>query len=451
MARILIPALSLAVLCTVIAFPFAAADHGGISYDSGVMFDEKAQNAIIAWNGREEMLVLTTDVRSDNSGRLLEFLPLPACPRSITEGSMDSFWVMTGLFDSHTLDAGINSDSYSLSGYGLYYPGVKLAMHTSVGPHDITVVKVTGTDSFVQWVTDFSRRQGVSPPVLPAKLKTCVAGYVQRDINYFAFDVVQLEPDVRTISPLVYRFVTDFLYYPLDVTRDTLSPTGWYGHNIQLFTVTQWKPKAVMHDVFNVEGLHGYCLHDKVSVSTLFHASEDIAGLFPTGAYVSLLSKSLATDSDLKGLHDLRMELSDFLDPLQIASYRLTTAWNDFFSSPSIASVTLHMDAAKDMPYVVCVAVGMFFYGLVLGKMLVRLFKRLASKWIPKRMVPEAYSLSIVMVVLCLFLPFNIVKVVIMAVTFLAISVFLGMPVWRIVKRRRYGSSLKRMWKEPIM
>ena len=37
---------------------------------------EPAQNAIIAWNGKEEILVLTTDLRSSKPTKVLEVLPL---------------------------------------------------------------------------------------------------------------------------------------------------------------------------------------------------------------------------------------------------------------------------------------------------------------------------------------------------------------------------------------
>ena len=46
---------------------------------------EPAQNAVIAWNGHEEILVLTTDLSATRPTKVLEVLPLPSEP-VVTKG-----------------------------------------------------------------------------------------------------------------------------------------------------------------------------------------------------------------------------------------------------------------------------------------------------------------------------------------------------------------------------
>ena len=451
MGRVHISALPLLFLCITIPLSTAAADHGGMSYDPGVTFDERAQNAIIAWDGREEVLILSTDVRSAVAGRLLEFLPLPSCPRSITEGDVSSFSRITGLFyPDGTLDPAIGPPYL----YGVnerYYPGIQTALHSTVGPHDITVVKVTSTESFMEWVTEFSRTNGVQPHALPHKLQSCVEGYVNRNINFFAFDVVQLSDDIRTISPLVYRFDSEFLYYPLEVTRDTLDPTGWYGHTIQLFLVTQWKPRTIEHDALKMGNMGGMCIPDKVPSSTLKHVSSDVSGLFPDGAYVSVIGQKLTGGSDVAGLRDIQLGLSDFLDLPQMIQYKLAIMVKDLSTLPSIASVMAGMEQDELGPFLLAVIGGMLLFSLLIGLSLVRLFKRLRPGWNVSRLVTWAFSVALAFVILNLFIPFQLVKVNIGVVSVLEVIAFAVVPAYRYLRPFYYGHVLKKMWKDPLV
>lgn len=42
----------------------SSADRGLIPFPGHVRIDESGQNAIVAWNGDEEVLILSTDVKS---------------------------------------------------------------------------------------------------------------------------------------------------------------------------------------------------------------------------------------------------------------------------------------------------------------------------------------------------------------------------------------------------
>ena len=75
-------ALSLILL---ISFPSTLADMGGIPVTSkpNVSIYEPGQKAIIAWNGTEEMLILSTDVNASEDTLALRILPLPSEPKTI--------------------------------------------------------------------------------------------------------------------------------------------------------------------------------------------------------------------------------------------------------------------------------------------------------------------------------------------------------------------------------
>ena len=46
-----------------------------------------------------------------------------------------------------------------------------------------------------------------------------MGNYFRRGIRFFAFDIITISPEKKTVRPLAYEFKTDHLYYPLEVTN----------------------------------------------------------------------------------------------------------------------------------------------------------------------------------------------------------------------------------------
>jgi hypothetical protein len=61
--------------CVLIAAPFTLADRGMIAAYPDVSVYEPGQKAILAWNGREEVMILSTDVKANNNTKALEIVP----------------------------------------------------------------------------------------------------------------------------------------------------------------------------------------------------------------------------------------------------------------------------------------------------------------------------------------------------------------------------------------
>jgi len=71
--------------------PFSArADRGSVPCKKGVSVFEPVQRAMIAWNGEEEILLLSTDLRVSERTKVLEVLPLPGKPE-VSEGDVKVF------------------------------------------------------------------------------------------------------------------------------------------------------------------------------------------------------------------------------------------------------------------------------------------------------------------------------------------------------------------------
>ena len=83
-------ALFIIILMLMLSFPAVCGD-GGIIGPPQIYIQEKAQNAIVAWNGTEEVLILSIDIQSSEPTKVLRVIPLPSNPISVTERSFDSF------------------------------------------------------------------------------------------------------------------------------------------------------------------------------------------------------------------------------------------------------------------------------------------------------------------------------------------------------------------------
>lgn len=110
---------------------------------------EPGQKAIVAWNGQEEILILSTDVTSSSETLVLELLPLPSEPE-VEAASFQSFEEIQRLI----WEEGLNQFMYS-SKDGARSGSVEVVFHEEIGAHDITVVRATGAVELVDWMKDF--------------------------------------------------------------------------------------------------------------------------------------------------------------------------------------------------------------------------------------------------------------------------------------------------------
>jgi len=190
----------------------AFADMGSIRLDLAKI-SEDAQKAIIMHNGREEVLILGTEFKSDKSVEILRFIPLPSEPE-VTTAENDSFEELNGLLQKRR----IYFKQYSKGGGSDLSP-VEVRLSQKIGSHDVTVVKVNNAEDFKNWVENFFKQKNVNELTLYKQLDNInliVNDYVKRGFIYFVFDVVELKEEKRFINPLVMKFKSEKLYYPLE-------------------------------------------------------------------------------------------------------------------------------------------------------------------------------------------------------------------------------------------
>ncbi len=204
----------------------ALADRGSIPFKPHVQIFEPNQRAMIAWNGKEEILLLSTDLRASEPTKVLEVIPLPSEPK-VKKGDVEVFRKATALINRKlrlresaggaTLGAGSRRASV---------PSGEVIFHEKIGSHDVSVTRVLDRDGFIEWVEKYLRSSGVGQPEIPDPLKEVVGEYLRENFQWFVFDVISLDEKPKTNEAIQYRFKTDFLFYPMKITRTEVGSTS---------------------------------------------------------------------------------------------------------------------------------------------------------------------------------------------------------------------------------
>lgn len=249
-------ALTTAFLLMVALVAAAHADRGSIPFDPYVQIFEPSQRAIIGWNGEEEVMILSTDLSASQPTTILEVLPLPSEPQ-VRESNVQVFADLTQIINDHLNYMVLREDSRGQGAGAAPAPAAEVTFHERIGAHDITVFKVLDQEGFVAWVEDYLREQGATNLTVPDALNAVVAEYLADGFDWFVFDVVSLTDETKTHQAIEYRFATDYLYYPLRITR---TETGWTSVDLIVLTpdpLTDFPgyPKDevnLMHDLITV-------------------------------------------------------------------------------------------------------------------------------------------------------------------------------------------------------
>lgn len=202
------------ILILIITMSPLFGDMGAIVPIEDVSLKEPAQRAIIVHNGENEILILGIDLESSDSIGILRFIPLPSKPivKLAPEHCFDNLQKLV--------------ERYKLK-YVVQYKGaltgesepIKLELHKKIGAHNITVLKVKDPSHFNEWVRDYFCKIGFSDINLDPGIKDLVKDYIERRICYFVFDYVALKKDTTHIRPVLYKFPSKNIYYPLKTSN----------------------------------------------------------------------------------------------------------------------------------------------------------------------------------------------------------------------------------------
>ncbi|XOA43077.1 MAG: DUF2330 domain-containing protein [Candidatus Nealsonbacteria bacterium] len=265
----------------ILIFPVLVfADGGMIPWPPDVHLDQSAQNAIVAWNGDEEIIILSINIESSANTTALRIIPLPSNPSEIKEGTFESFERLIEIMNEK-----IEADRKQYLGLGdkeaqVPATGIEITFQKRIGAHDITVVKVNDLDYFLDWVRDFAKNKGFQQKEISSEFKEGVANYLKKDIKYFVFDVIEAGQEKESIKPLIYSFENDFLYYPILISG--ISEISESRAEINLFLITKKEVKFtnIPYSYYGHYWFSSYGYPVELTKKELEEISQEIADLF---------------------------------------------------------------------------------------------------------------------------------------------------------------------------
>lgn len=211
----------------------AFADRGSIPFRPNVRLYEPNQRAIIAWNGRKEILLLSTDLRASEPTKVLEVLPLPSEPK-VKKGSIRSFYTATAIINRYRMRLARSRFNGRKRGMpDARLPAGRVTFFKKIGAHNISVTEVLDGGGFVTWVQKYLRSKGYPAARIPTPLIQVVNQYIQEGYKWFVFDVVDVGTQNITTDAIQYTFSTRRLYYPLKITR---TETGYTRIRLMVLT-----------------------------------------------------------------------------------------------------------------------------------------------------------------------------------------------------------------------
>ncbi len=186
---------------------------GTVAYGDDA-FAEPEQQGLIAWNGSEETLILSTNEENlmGASGSMLSVLPLPGAPISIERANLDAFVTAKACVQKKIAE---KKNAGEVQEYGVVYD-------TKIGSHNIFVWKIESGEDFAKGVQGYVASKYDSKAaalITPNTLKT-VQWYCDKGYKYFAFDLTLVEAgQTATKEAIAYNFKAPNVYFPLVISK----------------------------------------------------------------------------------------------------------------------------------------------------------------------------------------------------------------------------------------
>ncbi len=195
-----------------------------------VVVFEPGQRAIILWNGEEEILFLSTDIKVSTPVSILEVIPFPAEPK-VSLGSFDTFEKMQRLLIEKAMwrvaaGGGVANATGSVS-------AAEITFHQKMGAHDVAVVHVLDEAGFLEWVNAYLHSKEAINAKVDPEFSNIVQNYLSRGYTWFVFDAIQAADRLQSRQPIEYRFKSNSVYYPLEISSRETGKT-----NIDLLLLT---------------------------------------------------------------------------------------------------------------------------------------------------------------------------------------------------------------------
>jgi len=281
----------------------------GVSADTAILpaHDLVRQQAILGWRDGEELLILTSSYWRSYGVRGVVLLPLPSIPSYYGLGSTIVFSRMYRLAENVGI---FDQESYpmilGLEGGAVFIEEVVL------GPHHIGVYEVEDPQEFAGWIREFLAQRNESTRLLNEKAVAEVVGnYTRRGYRYLLIDWIESTARGVTIEPLVLRFESPHIYYPLRISQLDRGAT-----DALIYVVTP-KPidMASVYERLEIVGVAGVSRSDVRSVCVR------LAEFFRSDSLYLTVLRFYGSLEELDGDLEARLSATDYVMALRRAIY----------------------------------------------------------------------------------------------------------------------------------
>ena len=178
------------LLCSMILFAVACsmtchADMGSIPFKRKARIVEPNQDAIIAWNGKEQLLYLQTTLGASEETKVLEVMPLPSKPM-VDEADPRVFTRCKSLLPRVVVRGAGDADPFGPFSASGATPAARVVERKMIGAHDLRTVELLDAERFSAWVSaEFgAANQGLE---VPAPLLAVIGEYAREGYKCFLF------------------------------------------------------------------------------------------------------------------------------------------------------------------------------------------------------------------------------------------------------------------------
>lgn len=212
-----------------IAGPPLLSGSGVMTSDPDLIISQPLQRILIAFNGEEEVLVLSNVLVGNKSERVLRFIPLPAKPQ-VRIYDEDIFAHTANLLKSyhHQFNYCYRDDHKPNK-----VSGIQALQYPQTTPEEISVLEVNDINHFTGLLDEYIVTGNLSLN------SSVVEDYISRGFRFFVFDTAVVHQEGQLIQPVVYRFQTNSLFYPLG-TLNSLKHEG----NLEIYVFSTQRKLA---------------------------------------------------------------------------------------------------------------------------------------------------------------------------------------------------------------
>ena len=185
------------------------------------------QIAAISWENNYEVMLLGTSIYAYQKDAGVQILPLPSVP-SVELGNTDSLKKIVEMYQE---------------AYQEYYEiphgsteSITVIFEKVLGPHHLMCLRVE-EENFVDHLVNYARTYNINITIKQSQLRI-LADYVARGYKYFLVDIVDVSNRTNLIQPLIIKFKTDHIWFPLYIS------SSYYGYtHIYILIITRKIPR----------------------------------------------------------------------------------------------------------------------------------------------------------------------------------------------------------------